>query len=151
MLIKGCRSTVNLEMIDSRYYESGIGVLVWILAGAFLCGVCMFYPCMRGFCPGTPASSHRPKNMHVRLIGDSKLTLGMSVTMNGCLSHLSLCCPVMDWRPVQGVPRLLPNDSWDMLQPVLWPWVRLSGYRKWMDGIVNWDSRGFFLILNAVL
>ena len=28
---------------------------------AFLCGVCMFSPCMRGFSPGTPASSHRPK------------------------------------------------------------------------------------------
>ena len=29
--------------------------------GAFLCGVCMFSPCMRGFSPGTLASSHRPK------------------------------------------------------------------------------------------
>ncbi|MED6253040.1 Regulator of microtubule dynamics protein 2 [Ataeniobius toweri] len=29
--------------------------------GAFLHGVCMFSPCMRGFSPGTPASSHSPK------------------------------------------------------------------------------------------
>ena len=29
--------------------------------GAFLCGVSMFSPCMRGFSPGTPASSHHPK------------------------------------------------------------------------------------------
>jgi len=38
-------------------------------------------------------------NMHVRLIGVSKLSLGVSV--HGCLS---LCGPVMDWRPVMGVP-----------------------------------------------
>ena len=25
--------------------------------------------------------------------------------------------PVMGWRPVQGEPRLSPNDSWDRLQP----------------------------------
>jgi len=30
------------------------------------------------------------KNMYVRLSGDSKLTLGASVSMHGCLSHLSL-------------------------------------------------------------
>ena len=24
--------------------------------------------------------------------------------------------PVMDWRPVQGVPCLSPNDGWDRLQ-----------------------------------
>ncbi|MEQ2244212.1 hypothetical protein ILYODFUR_014794 [Ilyodon furcidens] len=29
--------------------------------GVFLHGVCMFSPCMRGFSPGTPASSHSPK------------------------------------------------------------------------------------------
>ena len=27
-----------------------------------------------------------------------------------------LCGPMMDWRPVQDVPRLLPNGSWDRLQ-----------------------------------
>ena len=46
------------------------------------------------------------KNMHFRLIGDSKLSLGVSVSMCGCFSRLSLCGPVMAWRPVQGVPRL---------------------------------------------
>ena len=71
--------------------------------GAFLCGVCMFSPSMHGFSPGTPAS------MHVRLIGDSKLSLGVSVSMCGCLSRLSLCGPVMHWRPVQGVLRLSPE------------------------------------------
>ena len=59
------------------------------------------------------------KNMHVRLIGVSKLSLGVSV--EGCVSHLCLCGPVMDWRPVQGVPRLSPNDSWYRLQPLCNP------------------------------
>ena len=36
-------------------------VTVQIPVGAFLCGVCMFSPCMRGFSPGTPASSQSPK------------------------------------------------------------------------------------------
>jgi len=49
--------------------------------------------------------------------------------MDGGLSHLSLCGPVMDWQPVQGVPCLLPNESCNRL---LWPWVGLSGYWKWM-------------------
>ena len=48
----------------------------------------------------------------------------------GCLS---LCGPVMDWRPVQGVPRLSPSDDWDRLQPPRDPTDGLSGYRKWMD------------------
>ena len=51
--------------------------------------------------------------MHVRLTVDSTLTVGLSVSMAGCWS---LCGPVMDWQPVQGGPRLLPNDSWDRLQ-----------------------------------
>ena len=36
----------------------------------------------------------------------------MSVNMF-CLSS---CGPVMDWRPVQGVPCPSPSDSWDRLQ-----------------------------------
>ena len=95
----------------------------------------MFSPCMRGFSPGTPASSHRPKNMHVRLTGDSELSLGVNVSVCGCLSHLSLCGPVMDRRPVQGEPRLSPYDRWDRLQPPCHPTDGLSGHRKWMDGL----------------
>jgi len=52
-----------------------------------------------------------PKN---GIIGDTELTLGVSVSVDGCLS---LCGLVMDWRPVQGVPCLSFNDSWDRLQP----------------------------------
>ena len=41
--------------------------------------------------------------------------------------------PCEDWRPVQGVPRLLPDDRWDRLQPPRDPTDGLSGYRKWME------------------
>ena len=34
----------------------------------------------------------------------------------GCLSCLSLCGPVMEWRPVQGVPRLSSDDRLDRLR-----------------------------------
>jgi len=47
--------------------------------------------------------------------------------------------PVMDWWPVQGVPRFSPDDRWDRLQPPRDPTDGLSGYRKWMDG---WKKRG---------
>ena len=62
----------------------------------------MFSPCPRGFTPGPPVSSHSPKTCKtgVRLIGDSKLPVGV----NGCSSlYVS---PVMNWRLVQGVPCL---------------------------------------------
>ena len=45
----------------------------------------------------------------------------------------TLCGPVMDWQPVQGVPCLSPDDHWDRLQPPRNPTNGLSGYRKWMD------------------
>ena len=67
------------------------------------------------------------KNMHVRLIGDSKLSLGMSVSLCG---RLSLCVPVMDWRPVQGVPHLSPDDRWDRLQPPRDPTDGLDGIKN---------------------
>ena len=88
-------------------------VYAWVLSG------------YSGFLPPS-------KNMHVRLIGDSKLSSGVC----GCLSRLSLCGPVMDWRPVQGVPRLLPDDRWDRLQPPRDPTDGLSRYKKWLDGLL---------------
>jgi len=103
------------------------GTVVWWLAlsphskrvagsipgvGALPCGVCMFSLCQRGFPPGAPASSHSPKTC--RLIGDSKLSVGVNVSVNGCLS---LCVsPVIVWWPVQGEPCLSPSVSWDRLQ-----------------------------------
>ena len=45
------------------------------------------------------------KNMHVRLIGVSKIVLrSVCERVCGCLSLLALCGPVMDWRHVQGIP-----------------------------------------------
>jgi len=50
----------------------------------------MFTLCMCSLSPGTPAFYHHSKT-HVRLIGDSELSLGVSVSVDGCLS---LCGPV---------------------------------------------------------
>ena len=49
----------------------------------FLCRVCMFPLCLRGFSPGMPTSSHSPKTCKLgdTLIGHSKLPVGM----DGCL------------------------------------------------------------------
>ncbi|MEQ2222630.1 hypothetical protein ILYODFUR_028305 [Ilyodon furcidens] len=52
------------------------------------------------------------KNMTAWLVGLSKLALGVNGYVHGCLSCMSLRCPVIDWRPVQSVPRLLPIDCW---------------------------------------
>uniref|UniRef100_A0A3B5AZU4 Type II GnRH receptor n=1 Tax=Stegastes partitus TaxID=144197 RepID=A0A3B5AZU4_9TELE len=49
--------------------------------GLFLCGVCMFSPCSVGSLRVLPQS----KNM-LRLIGDSKLSVGVNVSVLGCLS-----------------------------------------------------------------
>ena len=57
-------------------------VLAWVSSG------------YSGFLP-------QSKDMHVRLIGDSKLPVGVIESVRGCLC---MCGPAMDWRPVQGVP-----------------------------------------------
>ena len=72
--------------------------------------------------------------MHARLIGDCKIDPGVSVSVHGCLSPLSLCGPAMDWRPVQDVPRLAPNNGWDRLQPLHEPELDQAGVEnRWMD------------------
>ena len=74
--------------------------------------------------------------MYVRLISVSKIVLRSECErVCGCLSCLSLCGPVMDWRPVQGVPRLSPDDRWDRLRDD--QTYGLGGYRKKMDGWKN--------------
>ena len=99
----------------------------------------MEFACSPRVCVGSLWVVRLPPTVQkvVRLIGDSKLSIGVSVSVCGCLSRLSLCGPVMDWRPVQGVPRLSPDDRWDRLQPPRNPTDGLSGYRKWMDGYKN--------------
>ena len=51
--------------------------------------------------PGTPASSHRPKTC----------MSGWLVTLNWPSEWVWVRMVVCDWRPVQGVPCLSPNDS----------------------------------------
>ena len=43
-------------------------------------------------------------DMHGRSTGDSRLPIGVNVSVHGCLST---CGPVMDWQPVQGGPLAL--------------------------------------------
>ncbi|MED6246512.1 hypothetical protein ATANTOWER_019043 [Ataeniobius toweri] len=92
-------STVALQ-------QEGPGFDPW--SGVFLHGVWMFSPCMCGFSLAAPGSSYSPKGVSyppVRIIGLSKLPLGM------CMSVCMVVC-VLDWRPVQAVPCLLPLDCW---------------------------------------
>ena len=84
-------------------------VYVWVLSG------------YSGFL--TPS-----KNMHVRLIDDFKIVL-----RSECEREWLFVLFVSVWLSVQGVPRLLPEDCWDRLQPTRNPTEGLSG-RKWMDG-----------------
>jgi len=44
-------------------------------------------------------------------MGDSKLAIGVSVSLPGCLSVLTL-----DRQPIQDVHHLSSNASWDRLQ-----------------------------------
>jgi len=47
----------------------------------------------------------------------------------------------MDWQPVQGVPRLSPDDSWDRLQPPRDPTDGLDGIENgWMDVVIVYIS-----------
>ena len=70
------------------------------------------------------------KNMHVRLIVDSKIVL-----RSECERAWLFVSFVSVWPcDVQGVPRLSPDDRWDRLQPPRDPTDGLSGYRKWMNG-----------------
>jgi len=112
-------STVSSQREGFRFSpHSGWGLSVWSLH------VLPVYAwVLSGYSGFLPPS----KIMHVRLIGGSKLSLGVSVSVCGCLSRLSLCGPVMDSRPVQGVPRLSPNDRWDRLQPPRDPTDGLDG------------------------
>ena len=68
--------------------------------------------------------------MHVRLIAHLKLSLGLNVNVH---DYLSLCGPVMDWRPVQGATSVLPLAQWQHGEaPVPLHSGIGRGYRKWM-------------------
>lgn len=82
--------------------------------GAFLCGVCMFFPRLHGFSLGTPASSHSPKNMLVSLIGVSKLPSSVSGYLS--TSCLSTCEPGCGLVTCPGSTLAFSEWSWDKLQ-----------------------------------
>lgn len=63
---------------------------------------CVEFACSPRACMSSFGFLPQTKNMQVRLIGDSKLPIGVNVSVNGC---------VIDWRPVQGVPHLSPIVS----------------------------------------
>lgn len=82
-------------------------VCVCVRAG---CGLLVPSPCSPCSCVGSPKTC--------RLTGDFELPVGVSKSVNGCLSlHIS---PVIDRWSVQGVARLSPNVNWDWHQsPVI--------------------------------
>lgn len=55
--------------------------------GVFLCGVCISFLCLSGFSLGILTNN----NMHVTVIGDSKLAVGVNVSMNGGLPDTQTC------------------------------------------------------------
>ena len=77
------------------------------------------------------------KNKHFWLIGDFNLSLGVSV--HGYLSNLSLCGPVMVWRPIRGLACLSPNGIWNMLQsPATLSLIKWDGWMdEWMCDFLN--------------
>ena len=80
----GC--TVVVSTVASQQ-ERSWGLSVWSLH---------VLPVYAGVLSGYSGFLPPSKNMHVRLIGVSKLSVGVSG--DGCLSCLCLCNPVMDWR-----------------------------------------------------
>ena len=75
-----------------------------ILVRAFQCGVCMFSLCLGGFSLGTPPTVQKHAKLGFRLIGHSKLPLGVHLSVDGCLSLY--VNPAMNWQLVHGDPCL---------------------------------------------
>jgi len=77
------------DMVDSQNLFPRDGAAQWLALlphcardpgsmpglGLCLCGVCTFSPCLSGFPPGAPLSSHSLKDVWVRWIGRAKLSL----------------------------------------------------------------------------
>lgn len=64
--------------------------------------VCMFFPCLFQFSPGTPHTVQRHPVSGIRIIADSKLTTGVNVNMNSCpitagIGSTSPRSPALNW------------------------------------------------------
>ncbi len=88
------------------------------------------------------------EDMHVGLISNSKLTIGVNVGVNGLLS---VCVsPAMDPRPVQDVLYLSPSVCWDGVQ-LLVTLNRIRGLDdRWMDDLDVRDGLRITCIFRAV-
>lgn len=93
--------SIELELEPMHFFTAGSVKKVAdsnpVSVRAFLGTVYMFSRCMHGFSLSTPASS---KHMLIRSTGDSKLPLGMGVSV------ISICGHAIGWSPVQSVPYL---------------------------------------------
>ncbi|KAF7651074.1 hypothetical protein LDENG_00116410 [Lucifuga dentata] len=90
------------------------------------------------------------KDMQVRWIGNSKLSVGVN-------EFVSVCQPCDRLVTCPGEPCLSPNDCWHRLQHPM-TLNRTNGYRKWMDGWMDgWNPHircakcfGLYLWLSSV-
>ncbi len=99
------------------------------VCGAFLCGVCMFSLCLRGFSPGTPGSSHNSKTC--RLIGDSKLPVGVNM-----YEWLSVICRPFDSLAISsGCAPPLAQCQLGLAPAPQWP--SKGKQYGWMDNSVD--------------
>lgn len=70
--------------------------------------------CLGDFSSGTSGFLPQSKHKHVRFIDDSKLVVGVNVTVNVEKLSVSLCVsPVINLQPVWVVPCLFSHYSWD--------------------------------------
>ena len=87
--------------------------------GVFLCWVCVFFPYMWGVL--SAYFGFLPQ-------------LSGAVSVHGCLSHLSLCWPCARLVNCPGFALLPALKASGMGSSThLWPWIKQSGNRKWID------------------
>lgn len=75
--------------------------------------------------PVSAFSPHTHGGSGVRLTRDSKLSVGVSVRVNGCLSLFAL-------QQAGDLAFLLPYGIWDGLQTLNW-----MSAREWKDGFIS--------------
>lgn len=82
--------------------------------------VCMFFPCLFQFSPGTPHTVQRHPVSGIRIIADSKLTTGVNVNMNSCPITAGIGStspaprPWIGWAeaPSPASVALMPKTEW---------------------------------------
>lgn len=122
------RWVMMLDLGDLHLYI----IFQWILICFAL--IQFIWAASYGFSPGTHS-----KDMHVRLKGNSKLSVGVNESVDGCLSRCWQPCE--NWRLVQGEPHLQPKIVGTGLE------CGISSSRRWMDGWMThmWLQTNFTL------